>query len=54
MYAGVSTQQPMQAQDFIKLLKVEIDNLEFANGSHNWNARDMETRILQKYGRITS
>lgn len=53
-YAGIPAQQQMQAQDFNKLFKAEIDNLEFAEGLYAWNAEKVEHRILQKYGRLTS
>jgi len=44
--------QAGQPQDFNKLFKAERDNLQFAEGLHNWAGNDVETRILRKYGRI--
>ncbi|KAI0921332.1 hypothetical protein AcW1_004659 [Taiwanofungus camphoratus] len=49
--AAANAPQPPQAQDFGKLFKAERDNLEFAEGLHSWVGKDVETKILQKYGR---
>ncbi|KAH8106106.1 integral membrane protein DUF106-domain-containing protein [Cristinia sonorae] len=51
--AAAAAPQLGQAQDFSKLFKAEIDNLEFSKGLHSWVADDVETRILKKYGRAT-
>lgn len=47
-----ATQQPGQPQDYSKLFKAELDNLEFSEGLHKWVGEDVETRILRKYGRL--
>ena len=52
-FAG-NTQQPNQPQDYNKLFKAELDNLEFSEGLHKWVGEDVETRILRKYGRLPS
>ena len=49
--AAAAAPQMGQAQDYNKLFKAEIDNLEFSKGLHSWVADDAETRILKKYGR---
>ena len=53
-FAGVAAAapQPGQAQDYGKLFKAERDNLEFSEGLHQWIAKDVDTRILKKYGRL--
>ncbi|KAI5119900.1 hypothetical protein M0805_003704 [Coniferiporia weirii] len=53
-YAGGAAQAPAQPQDFGKLFKAERDNLEFAEGLYNWSGKDVELRVLRKYGRIPS
>ncbi|KAJ3534894.1 hypothetical protein NM688_g7059 [Phlebia brevispora] len=50
-FAGATMSQPGQVQDFNKLFKAEIDNLEFSEGLYTWVASDVESRILRKYGR---
>ena len=50
--AAAATPQPGQAQDYGKLFKAERDNLEFSEGLHQWIAKDVDTRILKKYGRL--
>ncbi|GJJ07270.1 hypothetical protein Clacol_001470 [Clathrus columnatus] len=45
-------QAPMQAQDYGKLFKAERDNLELAEGLYNWSAKNVELRILRKFGKI--
>ena len=52
--AAAAAPQPGQAQDYSKLFKAERDNLEFSEGLHSWIARDVDTRILKKYGRFTA
>lgn len=44
--------QPGQPQDYVKLFKAEKDNLELAQGLYNWNSKNVEIRILEKYGRL--
>jgi ER membrane protein complex subunit 3 len=44
--------QPGQAQDYVKLFKAEKDNLAFAEGVYSWMGDDVETRLLQKYGKL--
>lgn len=39
-------------QDFSKLFKAERDNLEFSEGLHNWVGKDVENRVLRKYGKL--
>lgn len=51
--AAAAAPQVGQAQDYSKLFKAEIDNLEFSKGLHAWVADDVESRILKKYGRTT-
>jgi hypothetical protein len=46
----VVSSAPGQAQDFNKLFKAERDNLEFSEGVYNWLGKDVETRVLAKYG----
>jgi hypothetical protein len=41
-----------QAQDYNKLFKTERDNLEFAAGVYSWIGKDVEERVLRKYGKI--
>ena len=50
--AAAATPQMPQAQDFNKLFKAERDNLEFSEGNYSWVAKDVESRILKKYGRL--
>ncbi|KAL7282498.1 transmembrane protein [Trametes coccinea BRFM310] len=52
--AAAAAPQPGQAQDYNKLFKAERDNLEFSEGLHSWVAQDVDTRILQKYGRLSA
>ena len=42
-----------QPQDFNKLLKAERDHLEFAEGIHKWIGDGVETRILERYGKLS-
>lgn len=50
-FAGAAAPQAGQPQDFGKLFKAEIDNLEFSEGLYSWVSSDVEARILKKYGR---
>ena len=50
--AAAAAPQPGQAQDYNKLFKAERDNLECSEGLHQWIAKDVDTRILKKYGRL--
>ena len=50
-FAGVAT-NPNPVQDFVKLFKVEKDNLEFAEGLYNWVGKEVENRVLEKYGKL--
>ena len=52
-YSEVATQQPNQAQEFSKLFKTELDNLEFVNGLYQWNALGIEIKIIRRYGRLS-
>jgi len=40
---------PAGPQDYNKLFKAEIDNLEFAQGLYNWVGNDVEDRVLKRY-----
>ncbi|KZT20809.1 transmembrane protein [Neolentinus lepideus HHB14362 ss-1] len=51
--AGVP-QAPGQAQDYNKLLKAEKDNLELAEGLYSWVGKDVEQRVLRRYGKLHS
>lgn len=51
-FAAAAAPQLGQAQDFNKLFKAERDNLEFSEGLHSWIGKDVETKILKKYGRL--
>lgn len=35
-----------------KLFKAEKDNLQFSDGLYVWNCDDIETRVLEKYGKL--
>jgi len=39
-------------QDYVKLFKAEKDNLEFAEGLYTWVGKDVENRVLRKYGKL--
>jgi len=43
---------PVGPQDYNKLFKAERDNLEFSEGVYSWVGKDVETRVLQKYGKL--
>ncbi|CCM04830.1 uncharacterized protein FIBRA_07023 [Fibroporia radiculosa] len=51
-FAVGATPQAPQAQDFNKLFNADRDNLAFAEGLYNWVGKDIEGRILKKYGRL--
>ncbi|KII95232.1 hypothetical protein PLICRDRAFT_48196 [Plicaturopsis crispa FD-325 SS-3] len=51
-FAAAGAGQPAQPQDFNKLLKAERDNLEFSEGLYSWAAKDVENKILRKYGKL--
>ena len=51
-FAAVGAPQPGQPQDYNKLFKAERDNLEFSEGLYNWVGKDVEERVLRKYGKI--
>jgi hypothetical protein len=44
---------PGQAQDYNKLFKAERDNLEFSEGVYSWLGKDVENRVLGKYGKLS-
>ena len=48
---AAAPQQPGQALDYNKLFSAERDNLEFSQGLYSWIGDDVETRVLQKYGK---
>lgn len=43
---------PGQVQDYVKLFKAERDNLEYAEGVYSWVGKDVEHRVLRKYGKL--
>jgi len=43
---------PAGPQDFNKLFKAEKDNLEFAESLYRWVGKNVEDRVLQKYGKL--
>jgi len=43
---------PAGPQDYNKLFKTEIDNLEFAQGLYNWVGNGVEDRVLKRYGKL--
>lgn len=45
---------PGQPQDFAKLFKAEQDNLAFSEGLYSWVGKDVEDRVLRKYGKLPS
>lgn len=49
--AGAAAAGP---QDFNKLFKAEKDNLAFSEGLYSWVGKDVEDRVLRKYGKIPS
>lgn len=49
-FAGAG--QAAGPQDYNKLFKAEKDNLAFAEGTYSWMGDDVETRLLQKYGKL--
>jgi ER membrane protein complex subunit 3 len=53
-FAAATQQQPGQAQDYNKLFKAEKDNLELAEGLYSWACKDVELRVLQRYGKLSA
>jgi hypothetical protein len=53
-FAAAGTTQLGQAQDFNKIFKAEIDNLEFSEGLYSWVGMNVEDRVLKKYGKLPS
>jgi hypothetical protein len=47
-----ATSAPAGPQDFNKLFKAEKDNLEFAESLYTWVGKNVEDRVLQKYGKL--
>lgn len=43
---------PAGPQDYNKLFKAEIDNLEFAQCSYSWVGDGVEDRVLKRYDKI--
>ncbi|KIL70163.1 hypothetical protein M378DRAFT_183736 [Amanita muscaria Koide BX008] len=41
-------------QDFNKLFKAELENLEFAEGIYSWAGDNIENRVLRKYGKLAN
>jgi ER membrane protein complex subunit 3 len=48
-----SAPQAGPAADYPKLFKTESSNLEFAEGVHHWIGKDVEERVLRKYGKLS-
>jgi len=38
-------------QDYSKLFKAEKDNLELSEGLYDWVGKDVEKRVLAKFGK---
>ena len=53
-FAAAGAQQQGQPQDYNKMFKAERDNLEFSEGLYNWIGKDVEERVLRKYGKISA
>lgn len=47
---GVSA--PTGPQDYNKLFKTEVDNLEFAQGLYKWVGTGVENRVLKRYDKL--
>jgi hypothetical protein len=47
----MSTGQP---QDFSKLFKAEKENLDLAGGTYQWIGKDIELRVLDRWGKLPS
>lgn len=43
---------PVGPQDYNKLFKAEIDNLEFGQGLYNWVGNGVEDRVLKRYDKL--
>jgi len=52
-FASMGTAQLGQLQDFVKLFKVECDNLEFSEGLYTWTGEDIDVKALRKYGKLS-
>ncbi|KZW04270.1 transmembrane protein [Exidia glandulosa HHB12029] len=50
-FGGAGGPAPL-GQDMNKIFKAEKDNLQLAEGLYAWNCDDIETRILEKYGKL--
>jgi len=53
-FATAGAPQQGQPQDYNKIFKAERDNLEFSEGLYNWVGKDVEERVLRKYGKIST
>jgi len=52
-FAGMAGAGPSApGQDFNKLFKAEKDNLQFSEGLYKWVGKDVESRVLRKYGKL--
>lgn len=51
-FAGAGAAPPGQAQDFNKLFKAEREHLELAEGLYSWIGKDVEDRVLRRYGKL--
>jgi hypothetical protein len=49
---AVGASAPAGPQDYNKLFKAEIDNLEFAQGLYNWVGNGVEDRVLKRYDKL--
>jgi len=45
---------PAVPQDYNKLFKQEKENLEFDEGQYKWIGKDVEDRVLRRYGKLPS
>jgi hypothetical protein len=53
-FATAGAPQQGQPQDYNKMFKAERDNLEFSEGLYHWVGKDVEERVLRKYGKISA
>lgn len=52
-FATAGAAAPGQPQDYNKLFKAEKDNLDFAEGLYSWIGKDVEDRVLRRYGKLS-
>ncbi|TFK43643.1 integral membrane protein DUF106-domain-containing protein [Crucibulum laeve] len=51
-FANAGAASPGQPQDYNKLFKAERDNLQFSEGMYSWVGKDIENKVLSRYGKI--